>query len=60
MTRFINYLRDTWAELRHVSWPTGKQSVVYTVLVVVISSLIALFIALFDFIFSKGLDWFIK
>jgi preprotein translocase subunit SecE len=60
MSQFINYLKDTAAELKHVSWPTHKQSVVYTVLVVVISIIVALFVGLFDFVFSRGLDWFVK
>lgn len=60
MDSFINYLKDTVAEMRHVSWPTNKQSVVYTVLVVVISVVVALYIGLFDFVFQRGLDWFVK
>lgn len=60
MTNFINYLKDTFAELAHVSWPTHTQAVVYTVLVIVISILVALFISLFDFGFTRGLDWFIQ
>ncbi len=60
MSRFINYLKDTVAELKHVSWPTNKQSLVYTGLVVVISTIVALYVGLFDFVFSRGLDWFIK
>jgi preprotein translocase SecE subunit len=60
MSHFINYLKDTIAELKHVSWPTNKQSLVYTALVVGLSTVIALYVGLFDFLFSKGLDWFIK
>lgn len=60
MSRFINYLKDTQAELKHVSWPTNKQSVIYTILVVVISIVVALFVGVFDFVFTRGLDWFIK
>ena len=60
MERLINYIKDTWAELRHVSWPTGKQSIIYTVLVIAISILVALFIKLFDYILTSGLNWFIK
>lgn len=60
MSQFINYLKDTFAELKHVSWPTQKQAVVYTVLVIVISILVAIFIGVFDFVFSRGLDWFIN
>ncbi len=60
MNSFINYIKDTIAEMKHVSWPTNKQSVVYTVLVVVISVVVALYIGLFDFVFQRGLDWFVK
>lgn len=60
MTQLINYLKDTFAELKHVSWPTNKQSVVYTALVVVISISVGVFIGGFDFVFSRGLDWFLK
>lgn len=60
MDTFINYLKDTVAEMKHVSWPTNKQSVVYTILVVVISIIVSLYIGLFDFIFQRGLDWFVK
>ena len=60
MTQFINYLKDTMAELKHVSWPTNKQTVVYTVLVVVISIIVGLYIGAFDFVFSRGIDWFLK
>ena len=60
MDTFINYLKDTYAEMRHVSWPTNKQSAVYTILVVVISVLVALYVGLFDFVFEKGLNWFVK
>lgn len=60
MNSFINYLKDTIAEMKHVSWPTNKQSAVYTVLVVVVSIIVALYIGLFDFVFQRGLDWFVK
>jgi preprotein translocase SecE subunit len=59
MNNFINYLKDTAAELKHVSWPTHAQTVVYTVLVVVLSVVVALYTGLFDYVFSKALNWFI-
>lgn len=56
MNNLIQYLKDTRAELTHVSWPTQKQVVVYTVVVVVLSSLMAAFLGFFDFIFSRGIS----
>lgn len=59
MQSLINYLKDTRAELRHVTWPTGRQALVYTVLIIVVSVAVSLLLGLFDFLFTKALDWFI-
>jgi len=56
----INYIKETKSELKHVSWPTKSQSVWFTVIVIAISLFTAFFLGLFDFIFSKGLEIFIK
>lgn len=60
MSRFIDYLKDTKEEVGRVSWPTQRQAVVYTALVVGISIVVAIYLAAFDFVFSYALDWFIK
>ena len=57
--RIINYIKDTKSEMKHVSWPTRKQSVVFTILVIVVSILVSLFLGFFDFSFGKLLDIFI-
>ncbi len=60
MSNFIDYLKDTKDEISHVSWPTQRQAVSYTALVIGISAVVAVFLAVFDYIFGLGLDWFIK
>lgn len=57
---FINYLKETKDEVSHVSWPTHKQALTYTGLVIGISAVAAIFLAVFDFVFELGLNWFIK
>lgn len=52
---FAQYLKDTRGELNHVAWPTRVQTVVYTILVIVVSILISLYLGFFDFIFTSGL-----
>ena len=52
---FVQYLRDTRGELRHVAWPTRTQTIVYATLVAGISVGIALYLGLFDFLFTSGL-----
>lgn len=56
MDRLTKYFRDTAAELRQVSWPTQRQAMLYTVLVIGISAVVAMFVGAFDFIFSKGIS----
>jgi preprotein translocase SecE subunit len=52
---FIQYLKDTRGELHHVAWPTRVQTVVFTILVIMISILISLYLGFFDFLFTTGL-----
>ncbi len=59
MHRLVNYLKDTKAEFKHVSWPTQKQASVYTALIIAISIVTSLILGLFDFLFTKALNWFI-
>jgi len=49
------YLKDTRAELRHVAWPTRFQTIIYTVLVALISIGVAAYLGFFDFVFTTGL-----
>ncbi len=53
MKRFIQYIRETKAEMAFVKWPTKKQAMTYTAVVVVISLIIAIFLGVFDKVFLK-------
>ena len=52
----IDYLKETRGEMKHVSWPTNRQIIGYTVIVIAVSVATALFLGFFDFIFSFLLD----
>jgi len=54
------YLQETRGELRHVAWPTRTQTIVYTVLVVLLSLGISLYLGVFDFLFTRGLAHFLE
>jgi preprotein translocase subunit SecE len=51
-----DYIRDTRGELKHVSWPTRKQAIVFTLLTIVLSIALSFYLGLFDFIFSLGIE----
>lgn len=48
----FNYFKDVRAEMRHVSWPTRRQAVVYTVVVIAVSVITAVYLGLLDYVFS--------
>jgi preprotein translocase subunit SecE len=56
MTQLIKYIRATIAELRQVSWPTRREAISYTILVIVISAIVALYVGAFDYLFSQGIN----
>lgn len=55
----ISYLRDTKGELKHVSWPTRQQAIVYTTLVIVVSIAVAIYLGFFDWLFTELLNIFV-
>ena len=56
MSKLTEYLKDTKLELSHVIWPTRRQIISYTLIVIVSSVLVAYYLGFFDSIFSKGLE----
>lgn len=53
------YINETKAELKHVSWPTRQQTIIYTLLVIGISVALSAYLGLFDYIFTAGIKSFI-
>jgi preprotein translocase subunit SecE len=58
--KLAEYIRDTRGELRHVSWPTRKQSIVYTAITISLSLLVAAYLGLLDAIFAEGVKLLIS
>ncbi len=55
----ITYLKDTNAELKHVSWPTRSQAIAFTVVVVLISVFVSFFLGFFDYLLKLVLEKFV-
>jgi len=54
--RLVQYFLDAKAELKKVSWPTRRETLKHTVLVVVISLLVAAFLGALDYLFTIGFE----
>ncbi len=55
MSKISEYFKDTRGEMKHVVWPKRSQVFYYTLIVIVLSVIVAYYLGLFDFIFSRGL-----
>ncbi|MBI4599406.1 preprotein translocase subunit SecE [Candidatus Uhrbacteria bacterium] len=50
------YFRDSYNEMRSVVWPSRKQTVLHTIMVIVFSIIIAVFLGSLDLLFSFILE----
>lgn len=48
----FNYLKDVRSELNHVSWPSRRITIMYTIVVVAVSVATAVYLGALDYIFS--------
>ena len=56
MSKITEYFKETKTELKHVIWPNRRQTVYYTLIVIILSALIAYILGVFDFAFLQGLQ----
>ncbi len=50
------FLSEVKTEMSHVAFPTKRQAILFTVLVVVLSIFVAIYLGLFDYIFKLGVE----
>ncbi len=59
MNKIITFIKEARIELKKVNWPTRKQTVNYTLIVIGISIAVALFLGGLDYLFENLLKTFI-
>lgn len=57
IARLVRFLREVVSELRKVIWPTRKQQLTYTVVVLVFVAAVVAFVSGLDLLFAKGVFW---
>jgi preprotein translocase SecE subunit len=61
MTKIETFLKDIWIELsQKVTWPSRKQLVDMTAVVIVFVCVWALYVGALDFAFAKGFEKFLE
>jgi len=58
-SKIVSFLKEVYLEIKKVNWPTRKETVKYTMMVIGISAAVAAFLGGLDFIFSRFLNIFI-
>jgi preprotein translocase subunit SecE len=56
VARLVRFLREVVAELRKVIWPTRKQLVTYTIVVLVFVAFMVALVSLLDWVFGLGVQ----
>ena len=56
MERIRRFIDEAWSELKKVSWPTREQTRNLTVLVLVVSAAVGIYITVFDVIFTQAVQ----
>jgi len=59
LKKALNFLRESKGELKKVKWPTFKDTLQYTLVVIIISLIVAAYLGSLDYIFSFLLRKFI-
>lgn len=54
MNKVTNYIQESVAEMKKVTWPTKKETYNYTLLVIGISIAVAIFLGALDYMFTIG------
>lgn len=60
MQKVQRYITGSIDELKRVIWPTRKQALALTAVVLGFTALVAAYLAVFDYIFKLGLEQLIK
>lgn len=56
MSKITEYFKETKTELKHVIWPSKKQTTYFTLIVIILSVVISYYLGIFDYIFSQILQ----
>lgn len=53
MNNFFTYLKNVRGEMKHVVWPTPRQAILHTFIILLISAGVAVFIGVLDYLLTS-------
>ena len=59
LNKLVLYIKEVQTEVKKVNWPTKDQTIKYTLIVIGVSTAVALFLGSLDFIFTSFVEKFV-
>ncbi|MBT4120479.1 MAG: preprotein translocase subunit SecE [Candidatus Magasanikbacteria bacterium] len=59
LEKIRDYFKGAFSEMKKVVWPTKKQTITYTIIVIAMSIGVAIFFGILDYAFNIVLGWII-
>ena len=59
LNRFKSYIQESYQEIHRVNWPTRKETIRLTLIVIGISIGVAIFLGILDLLFTYSLEKFL-
>ncbi len=50
------FFKEAWIELKKVNWPSRKETIKYTLIVIIVLTIVALYLGGIDFFFTRLLN----
>lgn len=60
MKSLISYLKNVRGEFEHIVWPKPRVALVHTLLIILISAVVAVFIGLLDYVLTSIVGFLIN
>jgi preprotein translocase subunit SecE len=57
--KITTFLKEVWLEMKKVNWPSKEETIKYTLIVIGVSVVVAIFLGTLDFIFTMLIRKFI-
>ncbi len=55
MQKLIQFIKDAWRELKNVTWPGRKEIVASTIIVVLVTIVLMIYLGVLDFLLAKAM-----
>ena len=56
MTALVTYIKHVREELGHVEWPSRQEAIGHTLMIILVSALVALLVGVLDYVFGQAVS----